>query len=148
MLWPTTRTVIATSTSRRLHSGNVLRLRCPGLFDASKCVDFRVMCKGLGTLVSLRPTSCRQRLHGWNPAAASWATSPTVKSRATSPTVKGKAISPTAGGNLTLTLCWKTSSSMIGTKQPRTYGSKQRLQYAPSSAKKYMSWIQTSHEIL
>ena len=46
MLWPMTRTVIATSTSRRRHSGNVLRLRCPGRFDAARCVDFRVMCKG------------------------------------------------------------------------------------------------------
>ena len=46
MLWFTTRTVIATSASRRRHLGNVLRLRCPGgLFDAPKYVDFRVMCK-------------------------------------------------------------------------------------------------------
>ena len=46
MLWLTTRTVIATSASRRRHLGNVLRLRCPGgLFDAPRYVDFRVMCK-------------------------------------------------------------------------------------------------------
>ena len=52
MLWPKTRTVtvtvIATSTSRRRHSpaGNVLRLPCPGRFDAPRCAYFRVMRKG------------------------------------------------------------------------------------------------------
>ena len=46
MLWSTTRTVIGTSTSRRQHWGNVLHLRCPGRFDAPRCVGFRVMCKG------------------------------------------------------------------------------------------------------
>ena len=155
MLWLTTRTVIATSTSRRWHLGNVLRLRCPGRFDAPRCLHFRVCAKE--TLVTLRPTSGRRRLHGWNPAPASWATSPTMKSRATSPTVKSRAtsptvkssatsptvksraISPTIGANLTPALCWKTSSPLVGSEQPRTYGRKQRLQYATASAKKYMS---------
>ena len=33
----------------------------------------------------------------------------------------------------------KTSSPFVGSKQPRTYGRKQRLQYATASAKKYMN---------
>ena len=41
MLWPTNRTVIVTTTSRGRHKGNVLRLHCPGWFDAPRCLCFR-----------------------------------------------------------------------------------------------------------
>ena len=52
---------------------------------------------------------------------------------------RSRATSPTPGGNLNHALCWTTSSTFVGSKQPRTYGRKQRLQYATASAKKYMS---------
>ena len=114
-----------TFTSCRLHSCVCAVQACSTLPDA---FIFSWCAKGWkGTLVSLRPTSCRQCLHDWNPAPASWATSATVKNRATSRTVKSRAISLTCGGNVTPGLCWKAFSSMIGTKQPLTYGRKQRL---------------------
>ena len=109
-----------------------MHLLCPGLFYAPSSVYFHVMCKGNPHKLAfyfLQMAFARLESTG----------SLTVKSRATSQTVKSRAISPTPLSNLTPILCWETSSSMIGTKQPRTYERKQRLHYATALAKKYVS---------
>ena len=146
MLWPMTRTVIATSTSRRRHSGNVLRLRCPGRFDAPRCVDFRVMCKRnpRNPAPYLRQTASA-RLES---SPCILGDQPDSEEQSDQPDSEEQRICPTPGGNLTRTLSWKTSSSLVGSKQPRIYGRAQRLQYAtrlfPGSCASSCCWVRVA----
>ena len=129
MLWLTTRTVIATSTSRRWHSGYVMRLRCPGRLDASRCVYFRVMCIGNPPKPApyLRQTTSA-RLESSPCILSDQPDSEEQSDQPDSEEQSDQIDTRLHGGNLTPDHCWKTSSSMIGTELPRTSVRKQWLQ--------------------
>ena len=121
MLWPTTRTVIATSTSRRRHSGKVLRLRCPSRSDARRCVYSRKPAPYLRQTASARLESSPCILSD-QPDSEEQSDQPDSEEQSDQIDTR------LHGGNLTPDHCWKTSSSMIGTELPRTSVRKQWLQ--------------------
>ena len=109
-------------------SAALLCLRCPGLFDTPRCVYFLVMCKGL------KGNPRKPSPYLLQTASARLESSPCILSyqrdseeQSDQPDSEEQGYQLDMWGQCTPGLCWKAFSSMIGTKQPLTYGRKQRL---------------------